>query len=127
MRSSIEKSIARLNLESCVKMLGRQENPFSYMAHADALVLTSRFEGLPGVLIQAMALGCPVASTDIPGSNEILEGGRFGPLTKAGDHILFAKSICEVLDSPVPSESLVTRAMRFNPNLYAEKITQLLP
>ena len=59
-------------------MPGFVDNPFRYMAHASVTALSSEYEGLPGVLIQAMACGCPVVSTDCPGgSREILGGGRY--------------------------------------------------
>ena len=61
-------------------------NPFAYMARAAVFALSSINEGLPGVLIQAMACGCPVVSTDCPsGPAEILAGGRYGRLVPLGD------------------------------------------
>ena len=69
-----------------VDLPGFVANPFAYMARASAFVLSSAFEGLPGALIQAMACGCPVVSTDCPsGPAEILDGGRFGALVPVGD------------------------------------------
>jgi glycosyltransferase involved in cell wall biosynthesis len=60
-------------------------NPFAYMSRASVFVLSSAWEGLPSVLIQAMACGCPVVSTDCPsGPSEILERGVFGPLVPVG-------------------------------------------
>jgi glycosyltransferase involved in cell wall biosynthesis len=79
-------------------MPGFDRNPFKYMAKARVFVLSSQYEGLPGVLIQALAVGCPVVSTDCDhGPREILEGGRWGKLVPVGDHRTMAKAILETL------------------------------
>ena len=80
------------------KIIGFQSNPMSFMKHADVFVLPSLWEGLPGVLIEAMACGTPVVATDCPGgSHEILEGGRFGQLIEPGDSSALSKAIGRVL------------------------------
>ena len=80
------------------KIIGFQPNPMSFMKHADVFVLPSLWEGLPGVLIEAMACGTPVVATDCcGGSREILEGGRFGQLTEPGDPSALSKAIERVL------------------------------
>jgi glycosyltransferase involved in cell wall biosynthesis len=71
----------RLGLEAFVDLLGWQENPYKYVARADLFVLSSRWEGLANVVIEALACGCPVVATDCNyGPYEILEGGRHGGL-----------------------------------------------
>jgi glycosyltransferase involved in cell wall biosynthesis len=78
-------------------------------------VLSSDYEGLPGVLIQAMACGCAVISTDCPtGPREILEDGRYGPLVPVGDHTRMAEAIVRVLDAPPPAAVLRERASEFS-------------
>ena len=62
------------------------------MAHADLFAFTSRWEGLGFVLIEALAVGTPVVSTDCPsGPREILEGGRYGPLVPVDDDAALAR------------------------------------
>lgn len=74
------------------------------MQRASAFVLPSRWEGLPGVLIEALALGTPVVATDCPGgSREILENGRWGELVRVDDPASLADAIERALDSPRPS------------------------
>jgi glycosyltransferase involved in cell wall biosynthesis len=96
-------------------MPGFVENPFQYMARASVLVLSSAYEGLPGVLIQALACGCPVVSTDCPGgSSEILEDGKYGALVSIGKADEMAKAVLAELDDPTPREILLRRAEDFS-------------
>ena len=97
------------------------------MARASLFVLSSRYEGLPGVLIQAMATGCPVVSTDCPsGPMEILEGGRWGPLVPVGDATAIAAAIAGVLDDPPPRERLRQRAREFSVDRAVERYLEVL-
>lgn len=92
-----------LGITQDVDFPGFVANPFSEMGAADLFVLSSRYEGLPGVLIQAMACGTPVVSTDCPsGPHEILDGGRWGQLVPVGDPAAMAKAIEVALDAPAP-------------------------
>jgi len=85
-----------------VSIPGFVENPFAYMSKAAVFVLSSAFEGLPGSLIQAMACGCPVVSTDCPqGLAEILKAGEYGYLVPIGDAQAMADAIRRVLSGDV--------------------------
>jgi len=80
---------------------GFVDNPFPFMARAAVFALSSAWEGLPNVLIQAMALGTPVVSTDCPsGPREILKGGEYGKLVAVGDDRALAEAIQRVLELP---------------------------
>ena len=115
LREELEQLACNLGIQADVYMPGFVKNPFQYMARASALVLSSEYEGLPGVLIQAMACGCPVISTDCPGgSREILEDGRCGTLVSIGNAGEMAKAILAELDSPTPKEILIGRAEDFS-------------
>ncbi len=110
-RAALAAEIEALGLGARVALLGFQANPFRYMARARLFVLSSAWEGLPGVLIQAMACGSPVVSTDCPsGPREVLEDGRFGPLVPVGDPAALAAAIAQTLDEPLPAETLKARA-----------------
>jgi glycosyltransferase involved in cell wall biosynthesis len=98
-RAELEQLVRTLGLEQHVGMPGFVGNPYPYMARAAVFVLSSKFEGLPGVLIEAMACGCPVVSTDCPsGPAEILDGGQFGRLVAVGDVSGMAAAIALALD-----------------------------
>jgi len=109
------KALARsLGVGEDVLLPGFVDNPFKYMARASVFVLSSRFEGLPGVLIQAMATGCSIVSTDCPsGPREILEDGKHGPLVPVRDGNALATKILEVLDQPSSDQSMKKAAGRF--------------
>ena len=88
-----------LGIAEDVSFPGFERIPYAYMARAAVFVLASDYEGLPGVLIQAMACGCPVVGTDCPtGPREILRDGWFGPLVPVGDHVRMAKAITHMRD-----------------------------
>ena len=80
-RDSLETIIDQLNLADQVDLPGFTNNPYPYMRCADLFVLSSIWEGLPTVLIEALSCGTKVVSTDCPsGPREILENGKWGTL-----------------------------------------------
>lgn len=86
LRPALEALARQLGIDADVALLGFRDSPYVYMHRAELFVLSSRFEGLPNALIQAMAFGTPVVSTDCPsGPAEILENGRWGRLVPVGD------------------------------------------
>jgi glycosyltransferase involved in cell wall biosynthesis len=103
-RLMLEALVKRLGLEEEVDMPGFVANPYSYMAHAALFVLSSRWEGLPTVLVEAMAVGTPVVATDCPsGPREILEGGRYGQLVPVNDPDALALAMNNFLENPTTS------------------------
>lgn len=114
-RPRLEALVRELGLEADVRLPGFTSNPFPYMSRAALYVLSSQREGLPGALIQAMACGCPVVSTDCPsGPAEVLEGGRFGRLTPVGDVNAMAEAISQSLECSPERERLRERAAVFS-------------
>lgn len=98
LRWDLECLIAETSLQQAVLLPGFVENPFAIMKQADLFALTSVFEGLPNVLIQAMACSTPVVSTDCPsGPAEILENGKWGRLVPVGDVEALAKAMLATL------------------------------
>ena len=109
-RAAIEARISTHGLESSVSLPGFVDNPFSCMARAAVFALSSDHEGLPTVLIESLAIGTPVVSTDCPsGPREILRSGLPGMLVPPGDVPGFARALAWGLASerqPVPLEAL---------------------
>jgi glycosyltransferase involved in cell wall biosynthesis len=96
---------ADLGIAADVSLPGFADNPFAAMRAARVFVLSSRFEGLPGVLIQAMACGARVVATDCPGgTREVLEEGRWGRLVPVGDTDALAAAMAAALDDPDPPD-----------------------
>ena len=97
------------------------------MAKAGVFVLSSLHEGLPGVLIQALACGVPVVSTDCPsGPREILEDGKYGRLVGLGDHVAMAEAILETLDHPGDAEARIARGLQFSVERAVDRYLGLL-
>jgi glycosyltransferase involved in cell wall biosynthesis len=96
------------------------------MARAAVYVLSSHVEGLSNSLIEAMACGCPVVSTDTPsGPSEVLEDGRYGPLVPIGDSEAMANAIESVLDAPPNRDLLRQRAADFSVDRVADSYENL--
>jgi glycosyltransferase involved in cell wall biosynthesis len=106
---------AGLGIAGEVDLPGFIPNPYAFMARAALLALSSTYEGLPTVLIEAMACGCPVVSTNCPsGPAEILAGGRYGPLVPVGDDAALAAAMEHTLDHPPNPATLHARAADFS-------------
>jgi glycosyltransferase involved in cell wall biosynthesis len=115
MRARLESLVQDLGLVSEVAFLGFKPNPLPYIARAALLVLSSLREGLPTVLIESLACGTPVVSTDcLSGPAEILAGGRYGRLVPVGDPTALAKAMAETLAHPPERALLQRRAFDFD-------------
>jgi glycosyltransferase involved in cell wall biosynthesis len=98
-RQKLEELIQESGLQDWVDLPGFEINPYSFMKQASIFVLSSKWEGLPNVLIQALACGCPVISTDcLSGPSEILNGGEYGTLVPVGDINAMASAMQAVLN-----------------------------
>jgi len=126
-RPKLEALVQELGLEGEVALPGFVENPYKYMKRAAVFVLSSKWEGLPTVLIEALACGCPVVSTDCPsGPAEILEGGKWGPLVPVGDAHSLAEAIVQVIERPPDRELLRKRGFEFNVERAVQQYLELL-
>jgi glycosyltransferase involved in cell wall biosynthesis len=97
-RTELKALIDLLGLGDKIDLPGYVINPFAYMKKSAVFVLSSRWEGLPNVLIQALACGCPAVSTNCPtGPMEILDGGKYGHLVPVGDVDALAEAIIQSL------------------------------
>lgn len=126
-RRDLEARARELGVESDVDLPGFVANPFAVMARASVFVLSSAWEGLGNVLIEALACGCPVVSSDCPsGPSEVLEGGRFGRLVPIGDAMALGAAIEATLDDPPEPALLRQRARAFASDVIVERYRRIL-
>jgi glycosyltransferase involved in cell wall biosynthesis len=111
-REKLNALAEELGVSHEIDLPGFTDNPYAYMAKVALFVLSSRWEGSPNVLTEAMTLGTPVVSTHCPsGPEEILEAGRIAPLVTVGDPESLALAMAQVLDNP-PDSDMLRQAVR---------------
>lgn len=127
LRAELEALVKTLGLEAQVSMPGFATNPEHYFSSADLFVLSSDWEGLPTVVIEALAAGTPVVSTDCPsGPREILADGLFGRLVPVGDAPALAAAMAESLADTHDRAALKARAQDFSIDKAVDQYLQLL-
>ena len=123
----LRAQIDRLGLTGDVLLPGYVNDPAAIYAAADLFVLSSTSEGFGNVLIEAMASGVPVVSTDAPhGPRDILANGQYGRLVPVGDEDALAEAMEQSLDAPVPGAELQARAADFTIDKIADRYEALL-
>lgn len=126
-RAELELLAVKLGVAKDVLLPGFVQNPYAYMSNATAFVLSSQWEALPTVLIEAMACGCPVIATDCPfGPREILENGKYGYLVPTADAQALSTAMLKVLDNPINREKLVCRTQDFSVERSVSEYLQVL-
>jgi glycosyltransferase involved in cell wall biosynthesis len=126
-RLRLEAAAHELGIDADVALPGHVDNPYAAFSRASLFVLSSDWEGLPTVLIEALACGCPVVSTDCPsGPAEILERGRYGSLVPVGDAVALAHAMARTLDQPPAPETLRLRSEAFTLERSAGRYLDLL-
>lgn len=122
LRDELDAEVERRGLSHCVDFAGFHPSPMSFMRRADLFVLSSDFEGLSNVLIEAMAVGCPVVSTDAPhGPREVLQDGRLGRLVPVGDVEGLASAMEDTLRAPGDADARRNWAMAFSVRASADQ------
>ena len=110
---ALEALAGKLGIGGNVKFAGFVQNPYPYLKHAQALVLSSVYEGFGLAILEAMTLGTPCISTDCPsGPAEILGNGEFGLLVPPRDPHALANAMLELVSFPAKRQILVDKALR---------------
>jgi glycosyltransferase involved in cell wall biosynthesis len=126
-RGALERQTAALGVREDVDFTGFDPNPYAILARADLFVLSSAWEGLGNVLVEALACGTPVVSTRCPsGPAEILEDGVYGALVAVGDHVALAAAMASALDTPADRDALRSRARAFGVEPATDRYEALL-
>lgn len=111
---TLTEQVAACGLDDVVDFPGYVDNPYAFMANASVFALSSRHEGLPTVLIEALSCGCPIVSTNCPsGPAEILNDGEFGRLVPVGDPASLADALVDTIEDPPTADRLRRRADDF--------------
>lgn len=119
LRTELERETHALGLQDHVDMPGFR-NPFPYLSAASALVLSSRWEALPTVVIEALSVGCPVVVTKSSmGTIELVGYGRYGRIVDHDSPEALAKEMLTVLDTNVDKASLRSQGARYTSNVVA--------
>ena len=131
-RAALEKLARSNGLSQRVVFTGQIDDPFVWMRKARVAVCSSIYEGLGNTIIEALACGTPVVSTDCPyGPREILQGGRYGILTPVGDATAMAAAIAAALESEPDRRSLMRRSLNYTVEhavaRFLEIVTDLEP
>lgn len=127
LEQTIRNKIQSLALADKVLMPGQTPDPIPFYCSSNLFVLSSDYEGFGNVIIEALACGLPIVSTDCPsGPAEILENGRFGTLTPVGDSHALADAMFNALNSEHDYDALKRRARDFSPDIIANQYLQLL-
>ncbi len=126
-RRRLEERVTALGLNEDVQLFGFVDNPFAFLAKAAVFALSSDWEGLPTVLLEALAVGTPVVSTNCPsGPQEILDGGRFGKLVPLDDSRALAEGIGAVLSGEYRPEDPTEWLEQFTVPYATDRYERLL-
>ena len=109
-RNRLESLTALLGLRDRVCFLGARQNMGDLLSQANFLVLPSRWEGLPLIVLEAMAAGCPIIATSVDGTAEVLRNEESGLLVPPNDPIALAEAIERFLNVPSLRTRLAARA-----------------
>ena len=126
-RPALQSLIHNLGLDGDIALPGFSKHIYGYLARASLFVLSSRWEGSPNVLTEALALGTPVVATDCPsGPREILDHGRYGPLVPIGDTDALANAMRQTLITPPDPATLRTAVAEYTVEKSARRYLEAM-
>lgn len=130
-RNQLERLATELDVSDTVAFPGFVDNPYKYIRAADLFVLSSRFEGMPNVLVEAAAIGTPIVATDCPsGPRELLQDGATDALIPVGDPERMAETIEHQLANPEKAQRQIERLQpkldQFRPDVACDEYLSLI-
>jgi glycosyltransferase involved in cell wall biosynthesis len=126
-RSALEALAREEGLADRIVFTGRMADPFAVVMKARLAICSSVYEGLGNAIIEALACGTPVVSTDCPyGPAEILQGGRYGKLTPVGDAAALAAAIETALTEMPDRAALMARGLNYTTGRAAERFLEIV-
>lgn len=127
LQSKLRQQASSVGLANAVEFLGFQRNPLMFMKHAALVAMSSRFEGFGNVLVEAMACGTPVVSTDCrSGPAEILDQGKYGRLVAVDSERELASAIDATLIEEPERNALTGRARQFSAEIVTQRYLEVL-
>lgn len=127
LQSILKNYIQKNNLSSCIFLMGFESNPYKWIAKADVFILSSIYEGFGNVIVEAMAFGKTVVSTNCPsGPAEILEDGKLGYLCAVENPIELSNSIEKALQVPIDGNTLIKATLQYTIKETVKKYIEIL-
>ncbi len=131
LKNKLTSEIKRLNLEEHIKLVGFKKNAEQYIPQSDIFVLSSKFEGLPNVLIESQKYDVPIISSNCPtGPSEILMNGKLGELFPVGNHNILANKLLNFSQNKknlrLKSSYAKKYLKRFDPIINSQKYSKLI-
>ena len=122
-KESLQDHVKDLGLESTVKFLGFQSNPYKFMNASDLFVMSSKWEGPGHVLIEALATGCPVITTNCPiGPSDSVQNGEFGQLVEVGNSSALSEAILYAYNNQSNMLERVIKSGNYLKKFYTENV-----
>lgn len=127
---SVQQYVIKKNEENNIIFIGKEDNPYKWIAKSEALILSSKSEGLPTVLIEGLICGIPVISTNCEtGPKEILDNGKCGLLTPVGNVNMLTKAIETIITDVELRDKYISEGLKkinqFHPNQIIPQIHKL--
>ena len=131
LKDILNREIRKFNLEKYIKLIGYKNKAEQYISHANIFILSSKFEGLPNVLIETQKYGVPIISTNCPtGPNEILMNGKLGDLFPVGNYKILATKLINFYENEKTLQIKSVKAKkylsRFDPVINSKKYSNFL-
>lgn len=127
-RKKLVDQVRVLQLKDTIKFLGYQINPYPYISAADVFVMSSRYEGMSYVVLEALILNKPIVSTDITGVRELLKDGELGLLVENSEEGIY-KGLKKIITDQTLRESFIQKDKNFsafNPENIARQVENII-